>query len=515
MPSSAPRERLRDIAALVVLLIASLPIIFLARKMAYDDSWVTFRYAWNLAVGNGFVYNVGERFLGTSAPGYAVLLALAGLPSPSLIPLVSSVICSVSLVTVGLALYTFGRLHDDWLGGLAAGLLFVTNPISIEAFGGEMVPQLALILWALVAQVRQRWMLAVILAVGAAIIRPDGLVALGLLGLHQLWLRRRLPWREMIAAAVVLGVWYGALWIYFGEPLPQTVGAKTAQRLSGMWIPLGMGLVDWFKALTIWPGSVYGSRTAPGYTTLICLALVGLPAMLWFRHWWLVMAWPIAYMLAYRQLHLTFYHWYAVTPLLAVVVSAAAAIAAVGAAVTWMARRSQSASLGATAPASAATDAQRLVFESVCLLLVVVFVALPVARFSMRVASSSPQPVERAYESLGRWFAANTPPTASIGYLEIGFVGYYAQRTLIDPLGLVNPGVGPHVAERDLLWAYRHYRPDYIVHNRAFFPPYLGILIDQDWFRREYTHVVDLESGRGRDIPLSVYRRVSTTPVPR
>jgi hypothetical protein len=512
---SIDRQRLRDVAAVLLLLAATVPIAVLARQIAYDDSWITYRYAWNLAAGNGFVYNVGERFLGTSAPGYAALLALPGLISLDLIPTASTIICGLSLVAVGLGLYAFGRSHDDWLGGLVAGLLFVTNPVPIEAFGGEMVPQLALIIWAFVAQARRHWMAAVMLAVAATILRPDGVVPLGLVGLHQVWLRRQLPWREMAAAAVALGLWYGALWIYFGAPLPQTVGAKTAQRLSGIWRPLGMDLVDWFKALTIWQGSLFGSRTAPGFTTAVWLALFGLPAMLWRRHWWLVMAWPVGYMLAYRQLHLPFYHWYAVTPLLAIVVSAGAFVGAAGAIVTWMVRRSRATPATDGSSRESGADTPQLVVGGLFTLAILVFVALPVARFSLSVARGYPQPVERAYADLGRWFQSRTPAGASIGYLEIGILGYHAQRTLIDPLGLVNPDVAPHVAQRDFLWAYRHYRPDYIVYNRAFFPPYLGILIDQAWFKTEYVHVADLESGRGADIPLSIYRRASTTPAPR
>ena len=40
-----------------------------------DDAPITYRYAENLAAGHGFVYNIGERILGTSTPLYTLLLA--------------------------------------------------------------------------------------------------------------------------------------------------------------------------------------------------------------------------------------------------------------------------------------------------------------------------------------------------------------------------------------------------------------------------------------------------------
>src|SRR5215210_2075718 len=42
-----------------------------------DDAYITFRYARNLAAGMGFVYNPGEAVLGTTTPGYTLLLVPA------------------------------------------------------------------------------------------------------------------------------------------------------------------------------------------------------------------------------------------------------------------------------------------------------------------------------------------------------------------------------------------------------------------------------------------------------
>ena len=42
----------------------------------FDDTYITFRYSLNLASGYGFVYNLGEPVLGTTAPLWAMVLAL-------------------------------------------------------------------------------------------------------------------------------------------------------------------------------------------------------------------------------------------------------------------------------------------------------------------------------------------------------------------------------------------------------------------------------------------------------
>ncbi|HLF80433.1 MAG TPA: hypothetical protein VI410_01595, partial [Anaerolineales bacterium] len=59
---------------LVALLLLTVQI--LPGPQAFDDAYITYRYARNLAHGDGFVYNHGERVLGTTTPLYTILLAL-------------------------------------------------------------------------------------------------------------------------------------------------------------------------------------------------------------------------------------------------------------------------------------------------------------------------------------------------------------------------------------------------------------------------------------------------------
>ena len=132
------------VSALLVAL-AGLVVGILAAGISYDDAWITYRYAYNLAAGNGFVYNPGERVFGTSAPGYALALALLSLPNPEWVPTVSAGLCVLSLVACGAAFATFGTLRGSTLAGVVAGLVFVVNPLALEGFSGEMVPQLSLI----------------------------------------------------------------------------------------------------------------------------------------------------------------------------------------------------------------------------------------------------------------------------------------------------------------------------------------------------------------------------------
>ena len=67
--------KVRD-AALVAFLAFAAVVSYLAlRGYHFEDAYITYRYAANLAAGDGFVFTPGERVLGTSNPFYTLLLA--------------------------------------------------------------------------------------------------------------------------------------------------------------------------------------------------------------------------------------------------------------------------------------------------------------------------------------------------------------------------------------------------------------------------------------------------------
>ena len=65
-----------------------LVVVFVrAPALPEDDAFITMRYAANLAAGKGFVYNAGQRVLGTTSPLFALLLApVARFAGPAALP---------------------------------------------------------------------------------------------------------------------------------------------------------------------------------------------------------------------------------------------------------------------------------------------------------------------------------------------------------------------------------------------------------------------------------------------
>lgn len=493
--------------ALVTRLLATALIVILAAGVAvvnwretYDDAYITYRYAYNFAAGQGLVYNPGEWFMGTTAPLYGLILgSLGALINPEAIPAISGIISCLALMLTGLALYEYGRLHRQSFCGWLGGVFYVANPLLAMTFGGEILFQVMLIAWAFVFYGKKRTLAAAILLAVSILIRPDGVIAAGVIGVHYLVTRRRLPTREIAAMALVIAPFMALAWISYGSPLPGTLQAKIAQGASGFWQLFGRGTFEWLRGFTIQGSSpIYTNLPAiPNATRFVLFIAIGIPATLaFFRFQILPLIWIALYALAYYLLNVPFYHWYIVPIILALMMAAAAGVAG-GVEIVRRAYRHLSGSHYRSWAVS--------LFLAVCLVAVSPGLYAEVI-YTRDRAANEPNPSEVIYERAGEWLKANTQPADRIGYIEIGYLGYYSQRPIIDALGLVTPDVASHVAARNFGWAYARYRPEYIIINQLF--QEMAEVKNEPWFQEEYREIASL-SQPGYPLPLVIYRRAA------
>ena len=182
--------------ALPLVVAAAVAIAFWA--VTYDDAHITYRCAANLAGRGEFTFNPGETVLGTTAPGWALLLGAlvhcTGIEAAAW----GTMLGLASILAVGWALRTALK-NDRLIWGAASPALAVLAALvwrwNIELLGGEVLPQMAAVVWAIVLSVnRKHEGLSGILAGLAVALRPDGALPALLLGISPLAKRRTLPW---------------------------------------------------------------------------------------------------------------------------------------------------------------------------------------------------------------------------------------------------------------------------------------------------------------------------------
>ena len=418
---------------------------------AYDDPFITFRYAQNLRAGLGFVYNPGERVLSTTTPLYTLLLTgLSFLWSD--LPRLSTLISALSLGLGALALYRLGQQWDSPMAGLAAALLYPLAPLMVTTFGAETCFYVTLILWAFALYAGGQDLAAMALAALATLTRADGVLAGAVIGLALVVRERRIPWKPLLLFGLLIAPWHLFSWLYFGSPFPVTLAAKQHQAQMAISDSFAEGFVR----------MVRGYAKNPLYWLHGVLLAVGLGyALRKARRWLLLLGWGLLYFFGYTLLSVSRYFWY-YAPLVPVFVTL------IG--------------LGGEAVVKSLKDRWRLFKQFWPVLAGLILLLLPQARDLWRLAHR-PDPRAQIYRDVGLWLAENTPPEASVGTLEVGIIGYYARRRMVDFAGLIQPDVALQMRyettyEDTALWAVRQYRPNFLVLNPAWFPRLMEQWVD-------------------------------------
>jgi len=215
-------------------------------NLTFDDAFISFRYADNLAAGRGLVFNPGERVEGYSNPLWTVLLAVPmwlGIGRWDLGPLVLAkcvgAVLAVATLWVLRGVLSRRGARSAWMGLLYCGAV---APNAFWSIGALETPLLALLLLLAVRDHLDHelddarpeglsrssfWFLL------AALTRPEPVVLFVVAWAFRAWQSfrsRTLGWREQSRFALPFLVPYGAFlalrFAYYGSLLPNTYYAK-------------------------------------------------------------------------------------------------------------------------------------------------------------------------------------------------------------------------------------------------------------------------------------------------
>jgi len=217
---------------LLVALVAAVLLQGIQGPCTLDDAYITFRYARNISQGRGFVYNPGQRVLGTTTPLYTLVLALiAWLVSPSVLPWASLLLAIVADTFSVWLMFRLARwIFSDRTVAVIVASVFLLQPLRVNISSGGMETSLFVVCLLLMYEcylVRCRSLSTAVWGALAFLVRPDAVLALFPLFVH--WFAR--DWRRALQAvglsALLIAPWLvWATW-YFGSPIPFSITAKS------------------------------------------------------------------------------------------------------------------------------------------------------------------------------------------------------------------------------------------------------------------------------------------------
>jgi hypothetical protein len=289
-----------------------------------DDSYITYRYARNILAGDGFVFNPGERVMGTTTPLYTFLMtgsgALTG-GTQAPFPTLALVINALADAGTCLLLWHIGRRMQSPVAGAGAALVWAIAPYSVTfAIGGlETSVYVFLLTGMMAAHLSKRRRLAALAGVLALLTRPDAILLVGPVMVDRLWQawkhKDRLQPGELAAFLLPGIAWLAFATAYFGSPVPHSVSAKLAvYRLEP-----GSALIRLLQhyATPFFENNTFGGAgIALGLVLYPFLSLLGaLKAWRIQPRLWPWLIYPWVYLLVFALPNPLIFRWYLTPPL--------------------------------------------------------------------------------------------------------------------------------------------------------------------------------------------------------
>jgi hypothetical protein len=419
-----------------------------------DDAWIHQTYARNLALNGEWSFVSGHISAGSTSPLWSALLAIGYWLQLGPFLWTFALGCLLLAIAAGVSVLTFRmlapkRAHLAWLAALL--LLFEWHLVWAAGSGMETLLYGLLVLlalsWLLKGSIS--WVGLGALVGLSAWVRPDGITLLGP-ALMVLVLREG-GWRLKLRSGLVLALGFTMLfapYLVFNQTLagawwPNTFFAKQAEYavlrqqsllvrlLQQAELPLiGVGFI-------LLPGFVYRLGEAVKRREWAVLA-----GALWFLGYLGLYAW---------RLPVTYQHGRYLIPAMPVYL-----LWSFAGALEWM-------DLGVD------RMLRRIVGRSWAIMIVVLlfgFWLLGARSYAMDVGFIESQMVDTA-----QWVTRNTPPNSLIAVHDIGAMGFFARRDLVDLAGLVSPQVIPFIRDESRLEQYLNQKGvDYLVTFPDWYP---------------------------------------------
>ncbi len=408
-----------------------------------DDGWIHQTYARNWAETGQLAYVAGQPSAGSTAPLWTLLISLGY--RLQIDPLAwTYVLGAISLAITAWLVYRLAarlipqRPTAAWAAGLIVALEW--HLIWAAVSGMETLLFCALMLL-VIDRVQARSSGWAIGWWGGLLIltRPEGLVLIGLAALVMLARSGRDGLKTVVQMSITLiltvspGLWFN--WQAGGTLFPNTFYAKQSE-----YAVLTSSLPIWLEAI----GQMLIAPLAGG----LFLLLPGLLAYVLrrpTRYWrtvnwaaWLPLLWAAAHTAVYAlRLPVHYQHGRYLIPVIPVL-----AIYGVAGVARLMARR---------------TGRWGRVINRVWAISIAL-IAIGYLPLGAVTYANDVSIIDDEMVAVAKWLAVQTPPDAVIAAHDIGAIGYFARRPLLDLAGLISPEVIPFIRDEAqlLTWLQAH-----------------------------------------------------------
>ena len=443
-------SNLKNKITLLILLSAGALAGFFAFSVMSDDAYIMLRVAKNAIEGKGLVYNVDDYNIQACTSPLNLLLVLCSSwflkfftenhNSAVLSGAFFTNVISFTLFTTGCYRLLNHNLHLRFLP-LFGTLFIVLSSLTLQTGGLETILLMSLILWGLVMLRENKVFLCSVFLSLAFLTRHDAGIILFLVFVYLYYQANAQKRKDIIikflgTSALIITPWVLFSIYYYGTSVPTTLEAKIAQGNSPYWVDSYIqGIIKWlpaffYESTTIFYLflilAVYGV-----YTTIKNKLYNRVPAAL-------LLIYSVLHIIAYSLLGIPEYHWYYVPYAIVVAILALIGI--------------------------------QFIYDNITLpKLYVVISGLTLTTLFISLLFMQGIPIEKrflTYKEVGNYLK-NNPPNVSVGLMEIGIIGFYANDVQVfDFAGIVTPVQRERLPEgKAVSWLTEEFegKPDVVV----------------------------------------------------
>ena len=210
-----------DISLLLCALCLGIACFLAFPPYSGDDCYITYRYAYNLSHHKQFTFNLNERVLSTTTPLYTLILAGCMFFTDNL-SMTSHLISFISAALAGFILFLILKKTNPLLGIFFA----ISFPFMLRDIGLEINFLIFLFMLGTYLFVKERYLDCSVVLALCFLTRQDSAVFIFCMALMFFLRTKRFPWKELAAFTVLIAPWFVFCYVYFGSFFPSSLQAK-------------------------------------------------------------------------------------------------------------------------------------------------------------------------------------------------------------------------------------------------------------------------------------------------
>ena len=417
-------------------LLVSAVVTYLLSNAIVDDAFIFLKFSENILSLGEFSFNAGEPVNAISSPLYLILiLVVRSMGMPGELSLL--MLWGLGLTVAITALY-FLLSSRSWLIRNLCILALLSQVSMLRSVGMETTWYLAIIISFAYAFEKGSKFWSCLLVAALVLIRLEGFLIIIPLILISLF-RRKIAWQEFLTVIVTLGLYTLFCTLYFDNIIPSSIAIKSLQSNLGIWketsyleyLSLGLMIPLLSFLIAVFSAPFIFKETSAGKYGVMLIVLFCLTQ-------------SVSFIISDAPSH---YHWYRVPAYFMLSVCAVYSLTYITQKVLEIKK------------VELTTTSQKL-FIFILLGLILLNIGSEQFKIPPKTYRFSDE-----YKYISKWLRENTKQDAKVAASEIGYLGYYSRRYIVDKAGLVNPSAVERIMESNSLdwWFNEDELPEYIV----------------------------------------------------